>query len=1251
MPAKLLLHSILVAAGVFYNILAIGDVRLWKQRQLGAEKRRGNRASAVFGRKKGGNGREGEEKSCVFCFALPRSSLALIDVKSPAEHYCDVGSTCERRADSKDDENTSESETQSTARWKRRKKTHLLLKKKNSPSPSKKKTPRQVSIVRQGARPPVSIATNEMSRRRSAAAVAFVPAPATTGKKGGAAPAVPLSSRLLGDDAAAAATRRPEAAVLRLRDVLVLLSPNSSSSSSPDALFPPSSPSWPLTLAVAEEEEIPGGGLALSVGGSASASAFAKKNPKQSPPPSVELHSPEELAGAVLRYAQRVATAAAAEGLPAAKKDPRTGKKESLPVVVDCVLTVPPSLPPSARAALLDGASAAGINVLSLVSTPAAVSLAYGIERRFEEAGKGSNGNKKSGGGGSGDASSSSSALAPQLLVIYDQGSTHTSAALVKFSAYREPAKRGQSALSAQSVSQFEILDLAWDDSLGSDALDEALLEHFAAEFRAQSGRDLLLAGGGGGGGAGGGDPLSKPAASRALARLRKAVRRTKEVLSANGDAPCSVEELLDGKDFRSSIDRKAFEKLAGGHFARSAAPLAALLAGNGVRASDLAAVELVGGGTRVPGLQAALSKALGDRPLDRHLDADEAAAHGAALFAANASTAFRLRRFGGGDAAPFAQLLATTVLDSGGRAISAESAAGAPLLPFGKRLPVKRVVKLPGAVEGVNDALSGVGEAGSAGGGGGGGGGTGGGVFGSKKKKKGASPAATLAPVKKAPASQLLAPEADGWLLRVSYDPASRRGPPRGVSESDPTVGTWRVSGLAKATASLDAAALAKRARASGLTNSRLVSVLGPARVEVHFRSAADARMEPRRAELIAEFEEEFEVEVAVKEEKKKKEKEEDKREKKGDGGGDASKNSASSSDNSTSASSSPSPAPAPAPATTTTKTKTEKRTRKRTARALLDLTPFPGLRQPRASEKRLAAAKAALALFDAADAEAAAAAAAKNELEAFIISLRARLDAANDDSSSENSGGGGLEVEGGGEAEEDDAATLRAVSSPGERGSLHSSLTEAEDWLYDEGDGEGAAAFEAKLRSLEGAAEGILSRASERWALPKALARARKAAERAAADARSWKEKEGGKDARPWLPAREVDALAASAASLEKFAEREGAAQLKAKDATKAPELTSAAVEEKVAALEAQRLALASVKKPAPPKEETRKEGEEAAKKEGEKGIEEEEGGPSPDASSPPPSSDGKEQPKLERESGGGDDPSSSDDGHDEL
>lgn len=54
------------------------------------------------------------------------------------------------------------------------------------------------------------------------------------------------------------------------------------------------------------------------------------------------------------------------------------------------------------------------------------------------------------------------------------------------------------------------------------------------------------------------------------MAKLRRQVRRTKEILSANTAAPISVEELHGGKDFQSSISRDDFEKLAGPFWERA---------------------------------------------------------------------------------------------------------------------------------------------------------------------------------------------------------------------------------------------------------------------------------------------------------------------------------------------------------------------------------------------------------------------------------------------------------------------------------------------------------------------------------------------------------------------------------------------------------------------------------------------------------------------------------------------------------
>ncbi|GFR42342.1 hypothetical protein Agub_g3033, partial [Astrephomene gubernaculifera] len=265
-------------------------------------------------------------------------------------------------------------------------------------------------------------------------------------------------------------------------------------------------------------------------------------------------------------------------------------------------------------------------------------------------------------------------------------GSGTTEVALVKYSTYtvKEAGK-------PRTYNQLEVKDVDWDDSLGSNLLDMALARHFASEF---SSREAARPGGAAV------DVLSLP---KSMAKLRRQVRRTKEMLSANSAAPCSVEELYDGRDFQSSISREAFEGLAADFFGRATAPLRRLLERNGLAAGDIDAVELLGGGSRVPRLQAALSEVLGGRGLDRHLDADEAAVLGAGLFAANLSTSFRLRKFGMVDVSMYGVSLSldNVVLGAAEEAGEAVREEEPPLLklrnllPYMKKLPSKRLVKL----------------------------------------------------------------------------------------------------------------------------------------------------------------------------------------------------------------------------------------------------------------------------------------------------------------------------------------------------------------------------------------------------------------------------------------------------------------------------------------------------------------------------------------------------------------------------
>ncbi|GLT95674.1 hypothetical protein SLE2022_133420 [Rubroshorea leprosula] len=265
--------------------------------------------------------------------------------------------------------------------------------------------------------------------------------------------------------------------------------------------------------------------------------------------------------------------------------------------VKDAVISVPPYFGQAERKGLLQAARLAGINALCLINEHSGAALQYGIDKDF------SNGSRH--------------------VIFYDMGSSSTYAALVYYSAYN--AKEFGKTV---SVNQFQVKDVRWDSELGGQNMELRLVEYFADEFNKQLGNGV--------------DVRKSP---KAMAKLKKQVKRTKEILSANTMAPLSIESFYDDRDFRSTITREKFEELCADLWERSLTPVKEVLKHSGLKLDDIFAVELIGGATRVPKLQAKLQEFLGRKELDKHLDADEAIVLGAALHAANLSDGIKLNR------------------------------------------------------------------------------------------------------------------------------------------------------------------------------------------------------------------------------------------------------------------------------------------------------------------------------------------------------------------------------------------------------------------------------------------------------------------------------------------------------------------------------------------------------------------------------------------------------------------------------
>ncbi|CAM4729880.1 unnamed protein product [Leuciscus chuanchicus] len=140
----------------------------------------------------------------------------------------------------------------------------------------------------------------------------------------------------------------------------------------------------------------------------------------------------------------------------------------------------------------------------------------------------------------------------------------------------------------------------------------------------------------------------------RAMAKLLKEAQRLKTVLSANADHTAQIEGLMDDIDFKVKVTRSEFEALCEDLFDRVPGPVKEALATSEMNMDEIEHVILVGGATRVPKVQDVLLKAVGKEELSKNINADEAAAMGAVYQAAALSKAFKVKPFLVRDAAVF---------------------------------------------------------------------------------------------------------------------------------------------------------------------------------------------------------------------------------------------------------------------------------------------------------------------------------------------------------------------------------------------------------------------------------------------------------------------------------------------------------------------------------------------------------------------------------------------------------------------
>lgn len=310
--------------------------------------------------------------------------------------------------------------------------------------------------------------------------------------------------------------------------------------------------------------------------------------------------TPEELTAMVLHYAEEITHSYGKE------------KGHVYGDISDCVLTVPSFATQTERLALMDAAKLGGFNVLSLIDENTASALNFGMDKAFEE---------------------------PQIYIFYNLGASSLQVSVVKFHSYEVPESKYSKKM--KRVGSIEVLGKGWDSTLGGLAFDNRLVEymaeHFNREWRHARGHDEDVRG-----------------IPRAMTKIRLQANKVKQVLSANSEIPVHIDGLHDDMALSMHISRPQFEDLCDDLMERAVAPVHDALASANLTLEDVTAIEMIGGGMRVPKVQTGLSIVLGDKELGMHINSDESMALGAAFFGANLSTAFRVRQVGLVDINPF---------------------------------------------------------------------------------------------------------------------------------------------------------------------------------------------------------------------------------------------------------------------------------------------------------------------------------------------------------------------------------------------------------------------------------------------------------------------------------------------------------------------------------------------------------------------------------------------------------------------
>ena len=240
--------------------------------------------------------------------------------------------------------------------------------------------------------------------------------------------------------------------------------------------------------------------------------------------------------------------------------------------VTEAVITVPAYFDDSQRQATKDAGKIAGLEVKRIINEPTAAALAYGLDK-----------GKKS----------------DEKIAVFDLGGGTFDVSILEL-----------------GDGVFEVKSTNGDTHLGGADFDRVIVNHLVDEFKKESGVDVMND-------------------KAAMQRLRDEAEKAKIELSTTNEVDINLPFLTadaDGpKHFEYKITRAKLESLVGELIDKTAVPCEKALKDAKLKVSDIDAVVLVGGMTRMPAVVEKVKKIFGKDPM-QGVNPDEVVAIGAAI-------------------------------------------------------------------------------------------------------------------------------------------------------------------------------------------------------------------------------------------------------------------------------------------------------------------------------------------------------------------------------------------------------------------------------------------------------------------------------------------------------------------------------------------------------------------------------------------------------------------------------------------